>query len=170
MNKKLIIAGVAILIIVLLFIFTYRGKPVATQPQNNTTFPMGGTGTSSQNSTTLGVVLTDGSRVQVPDFTKQNQPAYANATDGYVAAGSVNGDFSIEYFPDGSYFDILLNKEPLGETRKKAEAALRAQLNLTNAQLCKLNTQVVTTRDVNEQFAGSNLGLSFCPGAATLPQ
>jgi hypothetical protein len=149
---------------------TYRNKGTTPEPQNAVTFPQSGNGTSTQSGTSLPLVLKDGTRVQVPDFTKQNQPPYANATDGYVAGGSVDGDFSIEYFPDGSYFDIVLNTEPLGASRKKAEAALRSQLNLSNAQLCKLNTQVVTTRGVNEQYSGHNLGLSFCPGATSLPQ
>ncbi|MDB4992342.1 MAG: hypothetical protein JWL75_587 [Parcubacteria group bacterium] len=169
-NKKIIFIVASFSIIAIIFALTYHGKSGTTSSTSSTTFPVSGTGTNTnQNQTALPIIFKDGSSATVPDFTKENQPSYANATDGFVAAGGEESDFTITYFPDGSYFDIILNVEPLGETRKKAEAALRARLNLTDEQLCKLNTQVVTTSQVNQQYSGSNLGLSFCPGAVTLP-
>ncbi len=111
----------------------------------------------------------DGSVIAVRDFTKQNQPSIAGPKTGYQVAGANTADFQILYFPDQSYFLVSLFVEPLGATRTKAEDALRQKLRLSDAQLCTLNIDVGTDAATNADYAGRNLGLSFCSNAVRLP-
>lgn len=119
------------------------------------------------------MVLTDYSTVYVPDFFSAEQPEWANETTK-VVLGAETDSFLIVYFaPDHvggqGQFILSINKEPFGDTRKRAEAALRSKLGLTNAELCKLSVVVSTNPGANDLYKGQNLGLSFCPGAVALP-
>lgn len=177
MNQKyLIVAGI---VLILLAIGIMVGVYFAMRPSPGNEDPSGGmigdpfgsitTDPSSVQPEQIPVVLVDGSSVTVPDFTKTDQPDVASATNGYQVAGSAESSFQILYFPADSGFLVTLNAEPLGETRRDAEKALRAELNLSDAELCKLKADVGTTYSVSPGYAGKSLGLSFCPGAVALP-
>lgn len=58
-------------------------------------------------------------------------------------------------------------ERPLGDIRAEAEADLRRRLPLNPLQLCRLNIEVYVGR--SSEFAGRDLGLSFCPSATRLP-
>jgi hypothetical protein len=144
--------------------------PDDSAPAQNGTNPFGfadGTGTSA--SSTLRIALVDGTETTVPDFTKESQPSWASVEAGYQVGGSDESAYQILYFPENSGFLISLLKEPLGENRRHAERELKAKLGLSEAELCKLQAQVATSIDVNETYAGQELGLSFCVGAIELP-
>jgi hypothetical protein len=180
MRQKVIIiisAVIILLVIIGLALFFIGQNTSSTNSVATSSNPFGTAGNTSPsntstgytNSSTLVVTLKNGSNVTVPDFTKQNQPSTANAESGYQVAGSNTGDYQILYFPQNSGFLVSLFVEPLGSTRLEAEAALRKQLGLTDTQLCALTIEVRTTVDVNQTYAGRDLGLSFCPGAVPLP-
>ena len=118
----------------------------------------------------LTLTLRNGTQVSVPDFTKQNQPATANAENGFQIAGSATSTFHILYFPHDFGVLISLYAEPLGATRLVAEKALRAAFGLSDVQLCDLTVDVRTPIGINSLYAGKNLGFSFCPGATVLPE
>lgn len=175
--KRIALIVLAVLAVLLLLAGAYvllNKKTDTTTPagQNpfgsstNTGTVPGGTTSGTPN---LSVPLKDGTHVSIPDFTKQDQPSIAGPDTGYQVAGSETADYQILFFPNDSYFLISLFVEPLGQTRRDAEAALRTKLPLTDTQLCALNSEVMTTADVNETYAGSSLGLSFCPGSTKLP-
>ena len=131
-------------------------------------------GASGSNDDTLPLTLDDGSTVSVPDFTASNQPDWAGESSGYQVAGDADGDFLITYIPADQFgsqaqFLISLLQEPLGEVRRRAESALKVRLGISEQELCGLDAQVWTGSDVNETYAGYDLGLSFCPGATVLP-
>lgn len=128
------------------------------------------TTTAAGSSGSLMIAPASGAAIAVPDFTKTNQPPGADAASGYQVAGSDTSSFQILYYPGNSGFLVSLLSEPLGAARTAAEAALRATLKLSDAQLCSLTVDVRTSADVNSVYAGRNLGLSFCPGATKLPQ
>jgi hypothetical protein len=180
MSKKSIILlsvfVVLILVICILYIVLAVKKTTPNNPgyfvsvgQQNSTTTTGTETISGNTSTVMPIELSTGQKVVVPDFTKTNQPLAASATSGYQVAGSSLANFQILYFPKDSYFLISLFTEPLGDTRKAAEGQLRAQLKLSDAQLCKLHIDVNTLASVNQTYAGENLGLSFCPGSVQLP-
>ena len=175
MKRILLIGGsvILVLLIVLAGVYFLRTTLFKGTGVSTSTDPFGSAqATSTQgsnNGPSLPVRLSDGSTVSVPDFTKTDQPAWASKDAGYQVAGNEDSAYQVLYFEDGSGFLISLLKEPLGQSRLDAESALRAKLGLSNAQLCKLSSQVATSISVNETYAGRELGLSFCPGAIKLP-
>ncbi|MEJ0053390.1 MAG: hypothetical protein WDN10_01505 [bacterium] len=181
MKAKLIITAAVILVAIIAVLAFYLIRPHSAElpVQNPATNPFGTpagtvTTTSGTSSDLLPVILNDGSTVQVPDFTKSNQPDWAGPAAGYQVAGSVTSDFVITYIlPDPTtqrpQFLITLLAEPLGSVRLAAEQALRTALELSDTQLCALDTVVSAGPGVNDAYAGKSLGLSFCPGATKLP-
>ncbi|MDP2665449.1 MAG: hypothetical protein Q8P23_02250 [bacterium] len=90
---------------------------------------------------------------RVVDTTATSSPPYLI---GYVAATQ--------------YFSIELLSEPIGTTRVAAEQFLMKDLSISQSQMCQLSYMVAVPNSVNSQFAGKNLGFSFCPGATVLPK
>lgn len=169
----LLLLGTLIFIALGAYLFLSKDRsesvPSASTPGGN---PFGFlTGTNSES---LTLALDDGSAVAVPDFTKTDQPDWASESAGYQVAGDASGNYLITYIPadqSGSQaqFLIALLAEPLGANRTAAQAELKATLGLSEPELCKLDVQVWTNGDVNAAYQGYDLGLSFCPGATTLP-
>jgi len=170
MKKGLIIAGVILLLVILCVLgyvlLSKKEAPVPTDPNN----PFGSLGGSTViPEDRIGLTLSNGEQITIPDITKQEQPAWAGPESGYQAGGSDEDAYHIVYFSEDTSFLISLLAEPLGANRLDAEDELRAKLGLTNDQLCQLPVEVATSIYVNESYAGQNLGLSFCPGAVVLP-
>jgi hypothetical protein len=177
MNKWLIggIVGVVAFLIAGVggYVYLHSTQSVPSTPvtSNQDPFSMG-----SATSTPVGslpLLLKSGATIAVPDFTKGAQPAWASAQTGYLVAGTDTGDFLISYVPsDGvaaSEFLVTLYAEPLGETRRAAEAALRNRLGVANEALCDLDAIVATGPGVSDTYRGLNLGFSFCSGSVKLP-
>lgn len=78
--------------------------------------------------------------------------------------------YMIEYISATQFFNIELLQEPIGSVRQAAEQYLMSRLSLSESQMCQLNYSIGTTNHTNSQYAGKNLGFSFCPGAVTLPK
>lgn len=177
--KKILIGSAIILVIALAvwYFFWSVPAPVQTPPGGDNPFgtPAGSatsTGTSSGDTVTL--VTTGGTSVVVPDFTK-GKPSRSLGTQQFYALTSnqqtegVAAQFDIVYGTDSS-ISIILLKEPLGQARLAAEVELRKIIPLSDTELCALNVNVGPTYAVNEFYSNTNVGLSFCPGAITLPQ
>jgi hypothetical protein len=81
-----------------------------------------------------------------------------------------NPPYLIGYIAATQYFGIELLSEPIGTTRATAEQFLMANLGISQSQMCQLSYMVAVPNSVNSQFAGKNLGFSFCPGATPLPK
>lgn len=153
------------------FLLLRNPSPSPSNPDTGSENPFGGSGGNAGGGQPgLTVVQKDGTSVNVPDFTKTDQPPIAGPDTGYQVSGSNASSFQILYFPNQSYFLVSLFSEPLGQTRLAAEAALRSKLGLSDSQLCALNIEVHTDAETNETYSGRDLGLSFCPGATALPQ
>ena len=175
MKRTYIILGIVAVVLVAVLLVTFlvfNPKPSAL-PAGNSSNPFASSSESqtvaSTSSPLLPVTLKDGSTAVVPNFITKNQPPTANALVGYQVDNTAPDSYQTIYFTSGSYFLITLNSEPLGEHRTEAENALRSELGLSDAQLCNLNIGVFTPGFASEQYAGENLGLSFCPGAVPLP-
>ena len=92
-------------------------------------------------------------------------------TDTWVFAGGLNTEtelFTLTYYEAYQYFQISLEAEPLAEVRREAETTFLQQLNISQEDACTLDVSVRTRVEINQFFAGQELGLSFCPGALAL--
>lgn len=175
-QSVMVIAGITLVILALgilagayvMFSTQPATEPSVEQPSTGNPFGQLGSGTVVPNEQVT-IMLTDGSTATIPDFSKGEQPPAASDVNGYQVAGAADAEFQIVYFPLDSGFIITLNAEPIGQTRRDAEDALRTSLGLSNAELCKLRIDVGAPYSTNDSYAGANLGLSFCPGSVALP-
>ena len=102
--------------------------------------------------------------VKVKDFTKN----YQAATPGNGLLVD-NGQYSISYSTSDQSFLITLESKPLKTARAAAEQDILNRLNITQAQACQLKVSVKVPLNVDPNYAGNELGLSFCPGSVPLP-
>lgn len=168
MKKLLFILAGVIVIIALAAVVYYVTRPLAPAPEEPTTDPFGQVGGSGGGAVAPSYTVrnAEGAPVTVPDFRQFEQPERAGNDLYQVAAGA---DFQILYFPNDSFFLVSLTAEPLSQARTNAEAALVSALRLTADEVCALAVSVQTSADVNEYYAGSDLGLTFCPNYIALP-
>lgn len=197
MNIKLIIGVVVIFLgtIIATTVWYVLSRP-DTVPQTSetpTTLPIGdfvsptssATGTSSQGMQKTALVIQDGSTVVANDFIRNGVTIPDTQNIGrYLLAGNFEycvsdpqqcqagsaRSFNIFYNSVPQSFTIALTDEPIGQARLEMEQSLLAMLGITEQQMCSLNYYVGVTVYVNSQFAGKNLGFSFCPGATVLPK
>lgn len=165
--KKILILSAVVLLIVIAILgvwLTHRSSTPQTSGQPSVSFPSAGQqGTSTTSGST--------------DFTANPAVKADPNNQGYYFIGRAPTDahqigdepYQITYIAETKYFNITLTQEPLGNSRQKAETYLMQLLGATKDQMCSLNYAVYAPNDVNNQYAGTNLGFSFCPGAIQLP-
>lgn len=168
------ILGVLFFIVIIITVAYLLFSRISENSETDTTSvlnPFGGN--ISDETRTIRIPLTTGGSASVPDFrdgketiTENGQTFYVLTTDDAVP-GASNAPYSILYGTDGS-ITISLLESPLQETRKDAEEALKTFFPLSNNTLCSLDVLVGVPYNVNTSYAGSNLGLSFCPGSVQL--
>lgn len=179
MKKEVLIIVSAVVVLILavgigVYVYLAMRAPATPAPgTQGSSNPFGTFGTTVAVKT-LPLVLSDGTVTNARDFTKENQPDWAGPGVGYQVAGSETQDFQIIYYPADhaggqAEFLVTLFREPLGSTRRAAEAALRTKLDIPDTELCKLASSVLTGPGVSSTYQGISLGLSFCPGAVQLP-
>ena len=71
-------------------------------------------------------------------------------------------DYDIAFYPKGAVFRVSINKEPVEANRRAAEKRLLEILGVSQDQACKLNVYVGISKDIDESYAGVNVGLTFC--------
>ena len=74
-----------------------------------------------------------------------------------------NSDYLIDYYSPDQLFVIVITNPNIDEARINAEKDFLDTLNINQEQACKLNIQLGVPFSVNENAAGINYGLSFCP-------
>jgi len=167
-------------------VVTQQSPSTATLPiSGSASFPVTSSGSDTEAPVSkMDLTLQDGTSVIVNDFihNKITLPDIANA-GWYMLAGNLGyclsdqqkcqaasaADYTVSYNSAQQSFLITL-AEPIGQARLSMEAFMIKTLGLTEQQLCNINYLVSVTRYVNTQYAGKNLGFSFCPGAVKLPQ
>ena len=185
--KRYLILGIVILVLIFIgagaVIVLQAHKQVVANPSPS--FPIASsTNASGTGVSTVTIATQDGNRVVVKDFIHNGVTAhdtqnpgnyylvgavgYCNA-DGTCPSGAPSDEYNVVYFSQDKSFIVGLIKEPIGLARLDAEQFLMTQLGLTQAQMCNLKYQVLTSSDVNDFYAGENLGFSFCSGAVKLP-
>ena len=117
----------------------------------------------------------DGKNVTVPDFT-YTHPSVTYEETGRIYVFLTQTDDLVEKDPrygitygSDSTFIIALLASPLSESRAAAEVAFKEFVPLPDSVLCALSVTVQVADTIDTQYAGKNVGLSFCPGALPLP-
>lgn len=183
MKKIILILGIVLLgVVVSLYFFSSNET---TEPDGQspwTIFPGGDTPRTDTNpvgsNTPLVIQTATGDRLEVRNFIADPEIVEDEANAGLYHLGNrfpsgnatqnVTPEYTVSYIRSTDYFNVGLFKEPLGESRRQAELDLMRRLGLTEAEMCSLDYMVSTPHWVNEFYAGSSLGFSFCPGSVPL--
>lgn len=140
-------------------------------------FPIVGSGMGSSDSRGTTMTVGQEGQIEVNDFLKSPNTFEDPENPGSYYLGHqppADGEqdtalFHIIYMKDGEYFNVVLNQEPIGESRRAAENYLMSALGISQQSMCNLMYTVSVPNHVNSQFSGTNLGFSFCPNAVPLP-
>lgn len=184
MKRTVIIVSLIVLVLIVLIaagLYFLRPTPSATPP--DPTFPSAG-GQGGALSQTMTLTSRSGEPIVVQDFINNGvterdtiNPSQYNLAgknalcelESDCYSGAASDTFDIVYFSEEDAFAIGLTAEPLGAARISAEQFLMKTLGVSQDELCMLDYFVTTDVDVSEQYAGADLGFSFCPGAVKLP-
>jgi len=151
--------------------------PVANSIVNSTV-----TNTTSALETTMSISNVNGESVKIKNFINDSTTTKDPINSGYYYLGyhiyegvsdstvTDNPPYIITYISATQYFNIALLQEPIGTTRLASEQFLISNLGISQDQMCLLKYMISVPNRVNSQYAGKNLGFSFCPGATKLPQ
>ncbi len=185
MNKigywTLTIVTIALLVGGFLYYRQMTNSNISSTPNTPYVNPYSYPDTTPINQNTYSLSTFNGSTMYVKDFTKDSATKKSTSNSGYYYLGyhydeglndptaSENPPYVIEYIEETQHFSVSLLQEPLKDTRKKAEQYLLSKLGVAQGQLCKLKYSVSVPARVNADYAATNLGFSFCPGAETLP-
>lgn len=178
MKTTYLIIGVIVVILIvgiLAFFLLGNRKSVTPPAGGSVTFPSATSTSSGQSGNSAsGNTISIASRgasntVKVNDFIHNGvtQPDPSNSGDYFL--NTDYSEFAIRYNSATQFFTIALDEEPIGQNRRDAEQFLMKSLGLNEDQMCNLNYYLGTDEATNDQFAGKNLGFSFCPGATQLP-
>ena len=184
------IIGILSIVVVLLVVagtvwMLFLG-PAVDEQSPEITFPTSTTSpsTGERPMTTITIPARDGTPVTVLDFTAREttiedvqnpgvlyvagSPEYCLIDGGCPKGADVDG-VHVLYNANDQSFTVALLDEPLSEVRRSAEQFLLLALGVREAELCTLDYYIGTDRGVSENYAGTNLGFSFCPGSVVLP-
>lgn len=168
--KKTLLVGLVILsvfVCIIVWLNLRTSKPIeGTQTQ--VTFP----NTQFTETNEISIKNRVGEDLNAKNFLMASDTKEDSVNKGYYFLGNQPGvpsDYVIEYIAETNYFNISLLKEPLSQSRLKAESYLLNQLGVTKEQLCTLDYMLTVPDFVNSIYSDENLGFSFCPGAVTLP-
>jgi len=193
MNRKILLVGVVAVILIIVFVlvwFNSSNQSSITNSLNgqNVGFPISNsigqtTTTSSQGvEATFHVTSADGGIIQTRNFIKDSTTVKDPINSGYYYLGyhvnegvpdstaTDNPPYIITYTSENQYFNVALLLEPIGTIRVNAEKYLMTRLGISQSQMCQLNYMVSVPSRVNSQYAGRDLGFSFCSGATKLPE
>ena len=109
----------------------------------------------------------NGEDIAVNDFYQNPQTRLLDEKKDAVLKEDRN--YSIDYIAAGQSFGISLTGNNLRASRSAGEKDLLSILGVTKDQACKLNVSVSVPGSVNEDAAGTEFYLSFCPDGKPLP-
>ena len=76
--------------------------------------------------------------------------------------------YNIEYISETQFFVVSLQQEPLASSRQAAEQFLLEFLDISESEMCQLGYSVTVPARVSVNYAGIELGFSFCSEAVQL--
>ncbi|MDO8548109.1 MAG: hypothetical protein Q7R71_00340 [bacterium] len=175
----IVVVGVGTFVVAKIFLDS-TGQPStnipSSAPANSAAQP-----TTVPSSNTVPLATWDGGIVQAKDIKidPKTVPDSYNAGHyfvGYQPPGSASDPnavtkppYTIEYIDGTQYFSIALLQKPIGAARQEAEQYLMTHLGLKPGDMCRIKYMVSTPNSVDQTYAGTSLGFSFCNGAIKLP-
>ncbi|HEY4489478.1 MAG TPA: hypothetical protein VJA87_03275, partial [Candidatus Paceibacterota bacterium] len=145
-----------------------KQEPAVTPPIE---FPIANPRTNEPTTRSAIMLAAQDGQIEVNDFLK-NSDVHEDVINlgyydlGYKPPEAIEEDdspFHIVYIAETSYFNVVINKEPIGENRRVAENYLISTLGINQSDMCRLVYTVSVPNHVNSSYSGTSLGFSFCP-------
>jgi hypothetical protein len=182
--QKYALSIALVLIIIVSFLVGYLflqnepEHPVSDGSSPSVTLPIATTVDTGAKETTLSLRTTGGEVITVRNFLEHDDVVTDPSNTGYVYLGNHPPfsetslgevpSYTIGYTASTQYFNVVLNREPVGQSRREAEQYLVRALGVDGEQLCELNYMVSVPAYVNEHLSGQNLLFSECSSAVDL--
>lgn len=184
MKKILSFLAIAVILLGILYIFFLwlaqspgktRIQPVESNPP--VSLDKNPPAVLPQNINTVSIRTKSGASIPVRDF--RNDPLVESFNDqdndpNYIyyifrdTDSPSTATYEVLYSGNDKSIVVSLRKEPLRDVRFRAEIDLARHLNVDPEKLCDLSISIGVARDVNELYAGRELGISTCPGSQPL--
>jgi hypothetical protein len=164
MNLKkffLIVYSIVALVALIGTVYLYSHQP--QKPTVDSTSVLSDPGSPTE---PLYAYAANGTRGPLIDPTKNAQNTSPETGNSLLAD---TPKYIFEYFEAGRTFNITLLDTNLREARVAAEKDLLQRFSLTEEQACSLQVTVGTLVSISQEYAGKNLGLSFCANRIDLP-
>ncbi len=169
MKKIILISAIVVFgLAVVVAAFYYLGSAPSGPSSNGSTstFPISQTSTppiapppAAGSSSGIFNITTPEGVVTVKNFYQSAVLVTASGSQALVAR---TPGYDISYYQPDNSFAISISQKPVMTARAQAEAALLEQLGISQADACKLKVTVGVPISVDPQYAGMDLGLSFC--------
>jgi hypothetical protein len=166
--KKILISAIVILTLLVVFTTLYNyqkneGTVVIPLPVATSTSPVSANNIIEVN-TPVGLVAIADIRA-LPETKDVGGGMY------HIDGTQVNPDagFAILYSTRDNSFSIAIEKKPISTYRDKASQYFLELFHVSELDACKLKVLVGVPAEVDQNLAGQNLGLSFCPDSVKLP-
>ncbi len=95
-------------------------------------------------------------------------PEVEEIDDGFYSVTDTPDVYDIFYNEPTSSVFVMLLQTPLSFSRAMAERKIQEMFPDQQESLCDMNIRILTNVYVDPEYAGFNLGLSFCPGSVEL--
>ncbi|MFA6494771.1 MAG: hypothetical protein WC246_00160 [Candidatus Paceibacterota bacterium] len=169
-KKIVLISGIIILVVAIVVVGFWYIQSISTVPPQggnaSSTFPVAPTSTSpaapspvAGSSSSVFSIPTAQGAVTVNNF---YQNAVIVAAGGSEALVARNPGYDISYYQPDNSFAISISQKPVMAMRTQAEAAFLQKLGISQSDACKLKVTVGVPISVDQQYAGTDFGLSFC--------
>jgi len=189
MKKTTLIISISVLIILAISFFVWNSnKKVPEQiqtPENTTTTPITQEPTIKEPTSSEPIVgepepetpfiKPEGDRFEIK--TPNGPVSISNVYKKSIGDGGFNGvifknntQYYIAYYPSPEGFIITIHNKDMEKARIAAETDFIKTLNISKEDACKLNVNLMVPLDINENIAGQNFGLSFCPDGKVFPK
>lgn len=113
-----------------------------------------------------------GQPLPVRDFRSYPTTIPAPYEFGFYIIASEESDvvaYQISYYEKDTSFAVALLGSGLEKSRRQAELELTSLLGISEREMCLLRYSVYVPIRINEFYAATNLGFSFCPNSVELP-
>jgi hypothetical protein len=164
--KKFLLIFILFLLTVVLFWGAYqwyapkKETPIVTEEKSEEKIPSGIPPIETQKNSYEFPIRTNKGNIQVKDFRKN----ILESNSAGEMLLSNEKDYHIVYYGPDQSFLITLYALPIPETQKKAEDALLYILNISKEEVCKLKVSIGVPYQLDPNYIGVRLPLSFCSG------
>jgi len=102
-----------------------------------------------------------GEKIYINDIYKNPDRKYAEGVEF-----KRTDDYLMNFYARDNLFIITIFNSDVETARQKAEKDFLNILGINQNQACQLSVQVLVPLDVNENYGGQNLGLTYCQPSA----